>query len=207
MRKRYLLGSYRLFFGLLALTAVIVQLAHQIPDGTAFTITNFFSFFTIESNLLAIGLFLVLGMASIRGKSTDNMIFFRGAVTLYMLITGIIYGLLLSGLQSHLQTTIPWVNTVVHYLMPVIVLGDWLIDLPRTPYGVSFKKGLLWLGFPFAYLTYGLIRGHVTNWYPYPFLNVDKHGYLEVGITCVIISLTAIGLIWILARLSRLRHI
>lgn len=199
MRKRYLLGSYRLFFGLLTLAAVIVQLSHQIPHGSQ-TVTNFFSFFTIQSNVLAVGLFLVSGIATLRGRGTERLNFIRGGVTLYMLITGIVYALLLSGLQRELQTTIPWVNTVVHYLMPVVILFDWIIAPARA---ISFKKALLWLVFPFAYLGYSLIRGYFINWYPYPFLNVHQHGYLRVVATCVVITLAATGLVSLLTWYTR----
>jgi hypothetical protein len=205
MHKRYFLGGYRLLFGLLALAAVVVQLSHQIPKGSAVLI-NFFSFFTIESNILAIGLFLVLGIATLRGTSVRPVSpSIRGAITLYMSITGIIYVLLLSGLDESLQTTIPWVNTVVHYIMPAVVVADWFIDLPRK--GISFTRAIIWLSFPLAYLAYSLIRGHATGWYPYPFLNVGHHGYLQVLTTCAIITAGFCGLAWLLARTSRLRHI
>jgi hypothetical protein len=203
MHKRYLLGGYRLFFGLVALAAVAVQLAHQLPKGSTI-IVNFFSFFTIESNLLAIGLLLFLGFRALQGKSANSITALRGAITLYMLITGIIYTLLLSGLQKELQTTIPWVNTVVHYIMPIVVLVDWFVDLPRR--GVSFTKALAWLVFPFAYLAYSLVRGHSTGWYPYPFLNAEKHGYLQVSITCAVVAAAFAGFTWALARTSRIKH-
>jgi hypothetical protein len=204
MHKRYLLGSYRLFFGLLGLAAVIVQLSHQIPKGS-YVLTNFFSFFTIESNIMAFCLLVGTGLLTLRNKSTDSLVGVRGAITLYMVITGIIYTLLLSGLQQSLQTTIPWVNTVVHYILPVVVLLDWLVDKPRIT--LPFKRALLWILFPVAYLVYSLIRGHATGWYPYPFLNVGQHGYLQVVVTSAIIAVFGIGLTALLVWTSRLRHI
>lgn len=203
MHKRYLLGGCRLFFGLVGLSAVVVQFAHQLNKDAAL-IVNFFSFFTIESNLLAVGLLLALGTASLRGTRGPGA-GIRGAVTLYMLVTGIIYVLLLSAFQRELQTTIPWVNTVVHYIMPIVMLADWCIDLPRR--NILFSRAMLWLIYPFVYLTYSLVRGHFVSWYPYPFLNADKHGYLKVGISCAVIALGFVALTWLLARSSRLRHI
>ena len=55
----------------------------------------------------------------------------RSGVVLYMAITGIVFALILSGLQEELQTTIPWVDFVVHKLMPVVLVVDWLLDPPR----------------------------------------------------------------------------
>ena len=55
----------------------------------------------------------------------------RGAVTLYIAITGAVFALLLSGLQESLDTHIGWVNFIVHKLIPVVLVVDWLIDPPR----------------------------------------------------------------------------
>ena len=38
--------------------------------------------------------------------------------------TGIVFALLLSGLQEELQTAVPWVDFVVHQLMPLVLVAD-----------------------------------------------------------------------------------
>jgi len=88
----------------------------------------------------------------------------RGAASLYMAITGIVFSVLLAGLDVEL-TAVPWDNTVLHYIMPVVVVADWVIDLPGTR--IAFKSALVWLAFPLTYVAYSLIRGHLTGWYPY----------------------------------------
>ena len=55
----------------------------------------------------------------------------RNAAVLYMAITGVVFALLLSGLQEDLQTSASWVDFVVHKLMPVVLVADWLVDRPR----------------------------------------------------------------------------
>jgi hypothetical protein len=55
----------------------------------------------------------------------------RTGAVLYMAITGFVFALLLSWLQEELQTAIPWVDFVVHKLMPVVLVVDWLVDPPR----------------------------------------------------------------------------
>ena len=184
---------YRLGFGLLTLVAVAVQFWHGHAQG--YSSVNFFSYFTIESNIFAAAIFL-LAAAGIRGRRFDLV---RGAAALYMTVTGVIYVILLSG--ADVQTTIPWVNAVLHYIFPVVALADWLlVPLQRK---VPVRTALFWLVFPLAYAGYSLIRGHFANWYPYPFLNVMKLGYIAVTINCLFVATAFIILTLSLARLPR----
>lgn len=195
------LAVYRLFFGVLAVVAIVAQLASSMSDAD-FSLVNFFSFFTIQSNILAAGLFLTVGAAMLLGarKGSLHLAMFRGAATLYMLMTGIIYALLLSGLE--VQLTLPWVNVVLHYIMPVAVMMDWLIATPR--YKIPYKFALLWLIFPILYALYSLVRGFFTEWYPYPFLDPLLTGYANIIAVSVGIVLGAAGLTWLLARMTAL---
>jgi hypothetical protein len=68
---------------------------------------------------------------------------------------------------------------IVHYVMPVAVVADWLVDPPRRRLGL--RDAALWLIVPLAYVVYTLIRGALVHWYPYPFLNVDVLGAATVG--------------------------
>ena len=85
------------------------------------------------------------------------------------------FALLLAGLQEELQTTIPWVDFVVHKLMPVVLVADWLIDPPR--HRLPRWTVLAWLLYPVAWIAYTLARGEIVDWYPYPFVDVSRLGY------------------------------
>lgn len=198
MHKRYITASYRLFFGTLTLIAVIAQLLQVFEKPNA-SLVNFFSFFTIESNIFAAGLFIVSGMLLLQNKSVQKLNWFRGAATLYMVTTGTVYVLLLSGLEESLQTTLPWVNFILHYLFPIIVVADWLIAPPKKK--LTSQQALLWLVFPLLYVAYSLLRGHITAWYPYPFLNPTDGGYISVAITAIVIAFGMLGIAWILQKL------
>jgi hypothetical protein len=78
----------------------------------AFAPGNFFSFFTIQSNVLGV---VVLSLAALVPQASRTRLFdaVRTGVTLYLLITGVVFALLLAGLQAELQTTIPWVDFVL----------------------------------------------------------------------------------------------
>jgi hypothetical protein len=203
MRKQHAVATYRLFFGLLAFTAMGVQLEHTLTGGHS--AVNFFSFFTIESNVFAALIFLISGIGLLRSTKNDvRFSLLRGAAALYMTTTGIIYVLLLSGLEASLQTTIPWVNTVVHYIMPLVVFLDWFVTLPQKR--VHFRPALRWLVFPVAYVVYGLIRGRFVNWYPYPFLDPRLHGYLPVAGISLVIAVAVVGLTAVLSFATYIRR-
>jgi hypothetical protein len=47
---------------------------------------------------------------------------------------------------------------------------------------------LSWLAFPVLWLVYTLIRGAVTDWYPYPFLDPDLESVASIIATCLAIT-------------------
>ena len=141
---------------------------------SSFQQANFFSFFTIQSNILAVAALFLLVLVPRSGRTAlvDGA---RSAAVLYMAITGVVFALLLSGLQEDLQTTIPWVDFVVHKLMPIVLVADWLIDPPRNR--LPRWTVLAWLAYPLAWVAYTLARGAVVDWYPNPFVDVTGLGY------------------------------
>ena len=173
MTRSRILGAVRLAFTLLALTAVGTQLALGL-QREIFVVANFFSFFTIESNLIGAFVLLLTGVGALRSADPGRFALLRGAATLYMTTTGIIYFLLLRGLEASLQTPVPWINTVLHYVMPLVLLIDWFVSPARR---ITFTRALVWLLFPLAYVAYSLIRGSIVGWYPYPFLNANEQSY------------------------------
>lgn len=198
-RKNLLVG-YKFLCGLLGLSALITEVVVLVDRGT-FDPGNFFSFFTVESNLFAAGMFLVSGIALLRGKQSAGLTMLRGAATVYMATTGIVFALLLSGIDSRLLTAIPWDNTVLHYLIPIAVVLDWLLDPPKRR--IPFRRATIWLAYPLAYLPYTLVRGHITGWYPYPFLDPSDKGYLSVAIVCVGVAAVVLAVIWLISRIQR----
>lgn len=184
MYKRFILVNARLIFGCLALSALFTQVGFLLGRD-AFNAVNFLSYFTNLSNIFAAVVLLISTLYLVGHKQPsvrDDII--RGAAVLYMTITGVIYMTLLSG--EDLGLLIPWVNIVLHFIMPFVVVLDWLYQPQRSK--LSFKQTLWWLVFPATYLVYSLIRGSMAHWYPYPFLNPDAvGGYGIVAMYCVAI--------------------
>jgi hypothetical protein len=143
---------------------------------------NFFSYFTIESNLLAIAVLLAGGFLDPR---SPRWAYLRGAATLYIVITGIVYAALLSG--QDVGALAPWVNSALHQVIPLAMLADWACFRPWSR--ASSLAALGWLVYPLAYFAYSLIRGAVVHWYPYPFLD-PRHpgGYGRVALYAVVLA-------------------
>lgn len=187
--KNVLVG-FRAVVALTVLVAVVVQYMHGVNINPNFQVANFYSFFTIQSNILGAVVMLIAAGFLAANKWSRTLDNFRGAATLFMVITGITYFILLRGLEDQLQTPIPWVNITLHYAFPILILIDWFISpLARQ---IPLRQTLTWLLFPIAYVTYTLIRGPIVNWYPYPFLNPATGGYLKVLIVSLGIAVVAI---------------
>ena len=190
MHKKFLI-SYKLFFALLGFSAIVTEAATVIERGT-FNVINFFSFFTIQVNSLAF-IVLILSAVFLAANKSKSLDILRAATTVYILIVGIGFAILLAGLEGVELTAVPWDNTVLHYIIPAAVLVDYLIDRPKTK--LSFKKSLLWLIYPAIYVIYSLARGPIAGWYPYPFLNPNV---TSVGQTAtVVLCLFVLGTIFI----------
>ena len=108
---------------------------------------------------------------------------FRGAVTLYMIITGIVYNLLLAPASADVNTNTQWVNFIVHVLGPIVVTADWFAY--RSPIKPTVGQMATWWIFPALYLIYTMIRGPFADWYPYPFLDPNQKGVGEIVLYCV----------------------
>lgn len=198
LKNKTFLVSYRLFFGLLGFAAIITEIA-VITERGNFNPANFFSFFTIQTNILVFLTFLLGAVMAATGKSKKWMNSVRAAVTFYALVVGTVFSVLLSGYE--VLTAVAWDNIVLHYIIPIAVVIDFLIDRPGQK--ISFKTGLWWLAYPLAYAVYSLVRGHMVNWYPYPFLNPETHGYSGTAITIAGLLIFGALLIAVVTWLTR----
>ena len=190
-----LASVYRVGFGLLTLTALVVQYltSRQHPS---FSTVDFFSYFTTLSNLLGAVVFLCVGLSNRRASGAELA---RGAVTLYLGVTFIVYAVLLSDIPLGILR--PWINTVLHQVMPLAVVLDWVCVPPK--HRLEMRRTLIWLVFPLVFLAYSLIRGARVDWYPYPFLNPGKvAGYAGVAAYCVAITIVFLLLTVVLTWLG-----
>ncbi|MBT0568283.1 Pr6Pr family membrane protein [Williamsia sp. CHRR-6] len=193
-RTTWLIG-FRLLAGLAGPAAVITEVVVLVHRGT-FDAGNFLSYFTIQSNILGGATLLITAAAP---SNTTWLPQLRGAATTYLATTGIVFATLLAGIENATFTTVPWDNVMLHYVMPVVMVVDWLLDPPASP--PRLPNALWWLAYPLAYVAYSLIRGPIVDWYPYPFLNPSSHGYLGVAIAGTGVAAMILALTWLITWL------
>lgn len=189
-------SNFTIFYRIVAATAIfaaiMTQFNNSLSEPTEFNAINFFSFFTIQSKIIIAVVFLISVYFLIMQRSSKKLEFIRGASILFMVITGIIYFLLLRNVDVQIST--PWINNVLHYIIPTVALLDWLLNPPARK--IKFKHALLWLLFPFVYLLYQPIRGSLIGWYPYPFLSDNDHSYTQIALTCAVVFIGLLVLVW-----------
>jgi hypothetical protein len=182
---------------LLAWSSLILQF--YLKTGSA---VNFFSFFTVECNLLvAVTLsfsFVMGGTAAARFFTSSAV---RAGIAVYIFIVALVYNTVLRGLVS-LESWGLLADTMLHVVIPILYLLFCIFFIPGKT--LHWKDGLYWIIFPLCYLIYSLARGAATHWYPYPFLNADVHGYgkvfINVGVMILVFFATGLGCIFINRR-------
>lgn len=161
------------------------------------SIFNFFSYFTILSNLLiAFSLTAEIGIPRSKVGNFFSSIVVQTGITLYIFIVGLIYNLILRGIWEPKGWQLI-ADNLLHVVVPISYSLYWIIFISKGT--LTWKNGLTWAYLPMAYLIYSLVRGHFVNWYPYPFLDVNLYGYQQVFINAgfVIIAFFFFGAVLI----------
>lgn len=183
MTRRRAFAAIRFAFGAMTLIAVGTQLGIHITNG--FSLVNFFSYFTNLSNIFAAIVLIVESVLTWRGKEMGPAwALLRCISVVCMALVGVVFALLLRDVD--LGSLLPWINTWLHYVMPIVIVLDWLIQPPS--HTLPLKRLAVAVVFPLAYLAYSLIRGAAINWYAYPFINPANGGYGAVFVTCLLIA-------------------
>ena len=134
---------------------------------------NFWSFFTIQSNVLAVGLLCLLSSSSPTGERRSFDAVRRRSRSLHRDHGRRVRAPPLGPTRSG-PDGLPWVDFVVHKLMPILVVADWLVEPPR--HRLPRWTAAAWLVYPLAWFVYTLARGAIADWYPYPFVDVSELG-------------------------------
>lgn len=108
------------------------------------------------------------------------------ALTVYILIVGAVYNLILRPLWAPegLQRL---VDELLHTVNPLYFLVYWLVFVNKE--ALQWKHVFRWLLYPLVYCIYILARGSFTGAYPYPFIDAAQLGMSRVLLNCVMLSL------------------
>jgi hypothetical protein len=183
---------------------VFVSVAYQIIDrvsNNVFAPGEYFAYFTIQSMLMCVVVLAVGGHLAWRtARDTRLFTVTRVSVLAYAVIACLVYNALLRDLPSTPGYVWPvWPNEVLHVWAPILLVLDWIFAPGRH---VLRLRAAFWaLLYPILWLAFTMIRGALTGWWPYPFL--DPNG--PNGILGVIIYVLGIAfVIWLIAFLALL---
>lgn len=188
--------------GLIALVAwfalvlqFILILDPAVPTGIGLLmrIINFFSYFTILSNILvAICLTAVVTASSSAVGRFFSRVPVQSAIAVYIFIVGLVYNLVLRNIWAPTGWQLA-ADNLLHVAVPLLFLLYWFLFTPTRT--LQWKQLFPWLIFPAIYLLYSLVRGAGTGWYPYPFLNAGELGYKKVAVNslAVLIAFVVVG--------------
>ena len=174
---------YRTVFALVGWFALALQyglsLTGDSGKGPAELTLNFFSYFTVLMNVIVAlaltGPALLPNSALGRWTASEGV---RAAVAMYIAVVGLTYHFLL----SHVWDPQGWLfvaNGLLHYVMPIAFVIDWLAFTPKGR--LRWLDAVKWLALPLVYVVWTLIHGYASNWWPYWFMDVPTLGPAKTG--------------------------
>lgn len=187
--------------GAVALQLVLVAQGHQhlgdsLPEIEAAgrpdlstRLVRFCSYLTIWFNIIVAGTCAVLAVDPMPNGRVWRALRLNGVV----IAAGgaIVHWFLLRPLLD-LQGADYVADKLLHIAVPLLTVVGWLLFGPRDR--VDRADLAAFLIVPIVWLAYTLIRGAIVGWYPYPFIDVARHGYPNVITTCFAIAAFMFGL-------------
>jgi hypothetical protein len=167
------------------------------------------SYYTIQSNLLCLGIMIVVLMKEIRHQTPSRLLSsLKCGAIVVITITFLVYNLVLAPVMALSVITYPFSRTgniLVHVINPIWFLLDYLLFDSKGK--ITKKDALGWVAFPVFYYIYILIYSslgglffdgtHLSR-YPYFFLNPEAIGSWGVVIALIVILGGMMGLSYIL---------
>lgn len=177
-KKDKLILIYRI--ALLVIIIVGIILNFKARDKAWYLVL---SYYTLQSNII-VALFLMLEIINTFKpikifKEERRYQFFKGMITLIILITGLIFAILLSSYVKSWHGIRLASSYILHYICPSMVLIDFLFfdDLTTK---LSSKMNILWFIYPLSYYIFGVLRVlYLDGFTPYPFMAVQMLGPLK----------------------------
>lgn len=162
--------------GWFALIAQFVLMVENRTTPASEAIIRFFSYFTILTNLL-IAVFFSAQIFTAFSSVKINKPGVLTALTVYITVVGLVYQFLLRPLWDP-QGLQKVVDELLHSIIPLLVIVYWYFNENRQ--AVKYKQIPQWFIYPAVYLCYILIRGSVSGFYPYPFIDAGTIGMQKV---------------------------
>ncbi|KRF34852.1 Pr6Pr family membrane protein [Nocardioides sp. Soil805] len=159
------------------------------PPALGERLVRFIGYFTILSNILVAVVTWTLALA--RDGDDTGWRVLRLTSLVGITVTGVVHWFLLRPILD-LSGADYLADKLLHVVVPLLAVVGWVAFGPRGR--VRGRDVLAALVFPVAWLAYTLVRGAVTGFYPYPFLDVDDQGYAAVAVACLGIAVLFVAL-------------
>jgi hypothetical protein len=184
------------------LVSVVWQISSRVISNV-FRPWEYFSYFTIQTSLIAIVTLSVAGWFAWNGRAETRVLnIVRLSTVTFTVVVTLVYNLLLRGLPDaaadgdYVWPVLP--NEILHVWAAIFMLIDWMLSSRRINLRV---RTIFWvLLFPMAWLVYSIIRGLMVDWWPYWFINPNEPAGIAgmltyiVGIMLFLLTV-AVGLI------------
>ncbi|WP_457208267.1 Pr6Pr family membrane protein [Nocardioides sp. P5_C9_2] len=159
------------------------------PPALGERLVRFVGYFTILSNILVAVVTWTLAL----GRDTDATAWrvLRLTSLVAITVTGVVHWFLLRPILD-LSGADYVADKLLHVVVPLLAVIGWVACGPRGR--VRRSDVLASLVFPIAWLAYTLVRGAVTGFYPYPFLDVEERGYAAVALACLGVAVLFVAL-------------
>jgi hypothetical protein len=197
-------------FGVVLQLVLIVQgknvLDQVEPPDLATRLVRFVSYLTIWSNVLVAWSTLTLALGTDRDTRVWRAL--RLDAVLVCLGGGIVHFFFLRPLLD-LHGASALADHLLHQVVPLLATIGWVTFGPRVR--IARSDLLPFLVVPVVWLAYTIVRGAFVDWYPYPFVDVGKHGYgvvllNSVGVGAFMTALFLLAL-WLEPKLARGRRV
>ena len=195
-----LIGYLRLLMAFALFGSVYWQVSDRLAHNL-FRPTEYFSYFTITSCLLAGVVLVIAGLGVLRNQpETKALTLSRLTMAVSMVIVGVIYNALLANAApdardiGYAWPQLP--NQIIHTYMPIVIFLEWLL----TNTGVALKlKSAFWvLIYPLTWLAFSITRGYVQGWWAYWFIDP------QYGIVTMVSWILAISVFFTVLSLALL---
>lgn len=195
--------AWRIVILLMAVLAEAWNIKNMLESGER--ASEHFAYFTVQANIAVIVLMLwmLLVPEERRPRWFDHL---RGAITAYIVLTGIVYAVLLAKPDEVWSWSIEFTNAAQHRIIPWLVGLDWLLVATARP--IRIARAAWWMAYPLAFLAGSWLRGGlIDGWFPYPFLDPAEHGGWAglVWPTGQVLLAFVLG-IFLVAGVGRMRH-
>ena len=196
MLYKYSISALRLLTGVGLIGSVIWQVTDRTLNNN-FRPFEYFAYFSIVTAIFAGALLITTGLRLMsQVDDTKRLEIARLSLTVAMIVVGVVYHALLSDFANDVRDgDYVWPvfpNEFIHTYGPVLIVLDYLLS--TKGFRVRMRAALWVAVFPLLWLVFSVIRGSLTDWWPYWFINPNGEAGL-VGMLSYIAGITVFFLV------------